>query len=239
MTFNTFSQIEDPVQWYFSVEQISDTTCNLVIEAEIENGWNVYSQHVDPDGPVPTSFSFFQSKDFELIDSVKESNPTTKFDPVFEMNLSSFQNTAIFQQKIHVLNDIGFFIKGELEFMVCNATMCLPPDYVDMSFAIKKKNNVTNSIEKEVLQPQNSSYKIPSIDLNNPIGNCGEKKGEKSLWGIFLLGIIGGFIALLTPCVFPMIPLTVSFFTKGSEQKSKLFIMLYFMAYLYLQHILC
>jgi len=90
-----------------------------------------------------------------------------------------------------------------------------------MLFDFKKKSNIGNSIEEKQVKIQNSSYKIPSIDLNNPIGDCGEKKGEKSLWGIFLLGIIGGFIALLTPCVFPMIPLTVSFFTKGSEQRSK------------------
>ena len=223
ITFNMFSQIEDPVDWSFSVEHISEDLYYLVVEADIEKGWNVYSQYVDPDGPVPTSLSFFieTKKSFELIDSVIESNTTTKFDPVFEMNLSSFQTKAIFKQKIKLLDENLSLIKGELEFMVCNATMCLPPDYVDLLFDFKKKNNIGNSIKEQNTKIQNSSYKIPSIDLNNPIGNCGEKKGEKSLWGIFLLGIIGGFIALLTPCVFPMIPLTVSFFTKGSEQRSK------------------
>ena len=223
ITFNMFSQIEDPVDWSFSVEHISEDLYYLVVEADIEKGWNVYSQYVDPDGPVPTSLSFFNEtkKSFELIDSVVESNTNTKFDPVFEMNLSSFQSKAVFKQKIKLLDENLSLIKGELEFMVCNATMCLPPDYVDLLFDFKKKNNIGNSIKEQNTKIQNSSYKIPSIDLNNPIGNCGEKKGEKSLWGIFLLGIIGGFIALLTPCVFPMIPLTVSFFTKGSEQRSK------------------
>ena len=135
-----FSQIEDPVQWSFSVEQISERTYNLVIEADIENGWNVYSQYVDPDGPIPTSFSFFRSEDFKLIDSVTESNPKTKYDPVFQMDLSSFQNKAVFKQKVKVLNDNISSIKGELEFMACNSTMCLPPDYVDMLFVLKKKD---------------------------------------------------------------------------------------------------
>ena len=220
ITFNMFGQIEDPVDWDFSIEHIENDIYNLIIEAEIEKGWNVYSQHVDPDGPIPTSFLFSESEDFILIDGVIESNSTTKFDPVFQMNLSSFQDEAIFKQKIKILNDTISAIQGELEFMVCNATMCLPPDYVDMLFDFKKKT-------KNLLEGQGSTvtrsnkYIIPTIDLDNPIGACGEKKEEKSLWGIFLLGIFGGFIALLTPCVFPMIPLTVSFFTKDSEDKTK------------------
>ena len=140
ITFNIFGQIEDPVEWFFSVDPIENDVYNLVIQAEIEEGWNVYSQHVDPDGPVPTSFSFSETEDFILIDSVIESNSQTKYDPVFEMQLSSFQDKAVFKQKIKILNDTAFTIKGELEFMVCNATQCLPPDYVDMLFHLKKKN---------------------------------------------------------------------------------------------------
>ena len=223
ITFNFFAQIQDPVDWSFSVEHLSDQTINLIIEADIEEGWNVYSQYVDPNGPVPTTFSFVQSEEFELVGSVEESNSKTKYDPVFQMNLSSFQDKAVFKQKIKILNSNISVVKGELEFMVCNATMCLPPDYVDMLFELKKK---TENISKEkssalVQSKTNNKYIISSVDLNNPIGDCGEKKGEKSLWGIFFLGIVGGFIALLTPCVFPMIPLTVSFFTKGSENRVK------------------
>ena len=146
MTFNVFSQIEDPVDWSFSVEYIAEDLYYLVVEADIEKGWNVYSQYVDPDGPVPTSLSFFTEtkKSFELIDSVIESNTTTKFDPVFEMNLSSFQTKAVFKQKIKLLDENLSIIKGELEFMVCNATMCLPPEYVDLLFDLKKKNNIGN-----------------------------------------------------------------------------------------------
>ncbi|MAQ31685.1 MAG: hypothetical protein CMD26_02995 [Flavobacteriales bacterium] len=223
ITFNLFAQIQDPVDWSFSVEHLSDQTMNLIIEADIEEGWNVYSQYVDPDGPVPTTFSFLQSEEFELVGSVEESNSKTKYDPVFQMNLSSFQDKAVFKQKIKILNGNASVVKGELEFMVCNATMCLPPDYVDMLFELKKKTeNTSKEKGSSLVQSKiNNKYIIPSVDLNNPIGDCGEKKGEKSLWGIFLLGIVGGFIALLTPCVFPMIPLTVSFFTKGSENRAK------------------
>ena len=140
ITFNFFAQIQDPVDWSFSVEHLSDQSINLIIEADIEEGWNVYSQYVDPDGPVPTTFSFIQSEEFELVGSVEESNSKTKYDPVFQMNLSSFQDKAVFKQKIKILNSNISVVKGELEFMVCNATMCLPPDYVDMLFELKKKN---------------------------------------------------------------------------------------------------
>ena len=141
-TFNLFCQIEDPVSWSFSTERTSEDMYDLIIEAEIDAGWSVYSQHVDPDvGPVPTSFSFFTEtkKSFELIDDVWESTTTTKYDPVFQVELSSFQNKAVFKQQVKLVNDTLSIIKGELEFMVCNATMCLPPDYVDMSFELKKK----------------------------------------------------------------------------------------------------
>ncbi len=222
LNLHLIAQIEDPVEWSFSVDSVSEDIRYLVIHADIEKGWNVYSQHVDPDGPVPTSFMFNKSSAYELIGSVDESNTMTKFDPVFQMELSSFQTKAFFKQQIQLVNDTLSFIKGELEFMACNATMCLPPDYVDMVFDVKKKNSkqaLLNTDQQSV--SVHNKYKIDTIDLDNPIGDCGEKKSEKSLWGIFLLGVVGGFIALLTPCVFPMIPLTVSFFTKGSNNKSK------------------
>ena len=130
MTFTAFSQIEKPVEWFFSVEHVSDNTYDLVIQADIKKGWNVYSQHVNPDGPIPTSFLFFNEtkKSFELIDQVQESEPITKYDPVFQMELSSFQNKAIFKQRIQLLNDTLSIVRGELEFMACNSEMCLPPD---------------------------------------------------------------------------------------------------------------
>ncbi|MBJ04911.1 MAG: hypothetical protein CMP65_03295 [Flavobacteriales bacterium] len=218
---NLFSQIEDPVNWSFEIEEISKDIYNLVIKADIEQGWSIYSQFVDPDGPIPTSFTFISDDSFELIDSVIESAPNTKFDPVFQMNLAAFQKKALFTQKVKLLSDTITSISGELEFMACNSTMCLPPDYVTMEFNFKKKNHQQNSTENKVIEEYQNRYKIPSINLEEPLGNCGNKKQEKSLWGVFLLGIVGGFIALLTPCVFPMIPLTVSFFTKGSENKMK------------------
>ena len=222
LTFNVNAQIEDPVEWSFSYDSISQDSYILTIKAKIERGWNIYSQFVNPDGPIPTSFVFEESEDFKLVGIVNEPNPNTKYDPVFQMDLSSFQDEVVFTQEIKLLNKVLPKIKGELEFMACNEKMCLPPDYVDMIFDLKKKDksDLENSLDS-INKTEANKYKISSIDLENPASDCGEKKTEKSLWGIFLLGIVGGFIALLTPCVFPMIPLTVSFFTKGSDNRSK------------------
>ena len=222
LTFNVNAQIEDPVEWSFSYDSISQDSYILTIKAKIERGWNIYSQFVNPDGPIPTSFVFEESEDFKLVGIVNEPDPNTKYDPVFQMELSSFQDEVVFTQEIKLLNKVLPTIKGELEFMACNEKMCLPPDYVDMIFDFKKKDksDLENSLDS-INKTEANKYKISSIDLENPASDCGEKKTEKSLWGIFLLGIVGGFIALLTPCVFPMIPLTVSFFTKGSDNRSK------------------
>ena len=102
ISFSLFSQIQDPVDWSFSVEDVSNNTYNLIIEADIEKGWRVYSQHVDDDGPIPTSFQFIETQDFTLIGDVLEGNVMTKFDPVFEMNLSYFEDKAGFKQKITI-----------------------------------------------------------------------------------------------------------------------------------------
>ena len=234
MSFTGFAQIEKPVKWIFSVEHVSERNYDLVIKADIQKGWNVYSQDVNPDGPIPTSFVFNESVDFKLIDQVKESQPITKYDPVFQMELSSFQNEAIFKQRIELLNDTLSIVKGELEFMACNSEMCLPPDYVDMLFDVKKKKDsllasISNwfcglfTSPEEVDCTKGNRYKIDSINLNEPVSECGEKivTDSKSYWSFFLWGLLGGFIALLTPCIFPMIPLTVSFFTKGAENRSR------------------
>ena len=182
MTFNVNAQIEDPVEWTFSHDSISHDNYILNIKAKIERGWNIYSQFVNPDGPIPTSFMFEDSEDFKLVGVVNEPSPKTKYDPVFQMNLSSFQDEVVFTQEIKLLNKALPTIKGELEFMACNEKMCLPPDYVDMTFDFKKKDksNLENSLDSSNKSGSNK-YKISTVDLENPASDCGEKKTEKSL----------------------------------------------------------
>jgi len=202
----SFSQIYDPVKWSTSVEKISETEYDLVITSTIEENWHLYSQNVPEDGPIPTAFSFTITSDFELVGKTSEEEGHMVNDPVFEMKIKYFENKATFKQRIKVLQKNSFKIIGEVEFMVCDDAKCLPPTTVDLEFSIKGKGSVIGTIENE------NSTKI--TETKPP------KSSDKSLLTIFIIAFFSGFAALLTPCVFPMIPMTVSFFTKQSKSKA-------------------
>ena len=207
-SFNTFSQVIKPVKWTTSVEKISETEYNLVAIAAIDNSWHLYSQNVPKNGPNPTVFNFEANKDYTLLGNVIEDEGHTVNDPVFKMMIKFFENSAEFKQRIKILNTELSLVKGEVEFMVCDDTRCLPPTYIDLEFnlenAIVKKNE--NSVVNKV-KPNSETKNKPSTS-------------DKGLLSIFLIAFISGFAALLTPCVFPMIPMTVSFFTKQSKTKA-------------------
>ncbi len=190
-----FSQIFDPVKWTFKIDSINQNEVEFIANALIDDGWYTYSQFLPEGGPVPTSFSFNKSQDYDLIGDVVEEKLDQKYDPNFRMNLKLFKKSTSFRQRIKLNKYSESKLKGYLEFMACNDVMCLPPEYVDFELVIPKKI-MSNEIK-----------------TNNPILN------ETNIFNIFLIAFFSGFIALLTPCVFPMIPLTVSFFTKQSSNK--------------------
>ncbi|CAL2107429.1 thioredoxin:protein disulfide reductase [Tenacibaculum sp. 190524A02b] len=192
-----FSQIFNPVSWSTSVEKISETEYNLIATAKIDAGWHIYSQKVAKGGPIPTSFLFDKNDKYTLEGEVKEEKGHTVNDPTFEMKVKSFSKKAKFEQRIKVTEGITN-IKGSVEFMVCRDTQCLPPKEVDLNFDLTKAKKV-------------SSLKKKGED----------NKSQKGLLSIFLIAFFSGFAALLTPCVFPMIPMTVSFFTKQSKNKAQ------------------
>lgn len=226
---NSGGNILQPVKWSCEQRQISDNEYELHIIATIDKGWHIYSQELASEGgpPISTSFQFNPSDEFELIGKVREDEGLiTKFDPVFEMELAYFEEKGVFTQQVKLKNETAT-ISGELEFTVCDDEQCLAPEYVPFEFKIGKESSCKINEEQADAIPidkkpcDENPYIVCNVDLNNPIGDCGEKREDYTLWGIFLLGILGGFIALLTPCVFPMIPLTVSFFTKGGQDKGK------------------
>ena len=232
-TLGIFSQIEDPLQWSTSVEKVSDNEFILVSKATIEEGWHLYSQEVPEDGPIPTTFSFDTSNEnFSLIGKILEEKGHTVDDPVFEMKIKFFENSAIFKQRVKTTSDINT-INGVVEFMVCDDTKCLAPTEVDLVFNLKKANNsnankpdtaiiIDNKVTNSLLYGLDTeNLTFSSIKCNDEVQSRSSEiqNGGESLWNIFGLGFLGGLLALLTPCVFPMIPLTVSFFTKKSGQK--------------------
>ncbi|PQJ73671.1 thiol:disulfide interchange protein [Polaribacter butkevichii] len=205
------AQIFEPVSWTTSVEKKSETEFILIVNATIDEGWHLYSQNVPEDGPIATSFTFETNSDFELVDTVSEDIGYTVDDPVFGLKIKFFKNEAEFRQRIKVLNKELLLIKGEVEFMICDDTKCLPPSYIDLEFNVKEAQIKTT----ETVENTKSDYKIVSEIKKE------EKKSEnKDLIAIFFIAFLSGFTALLTPCVFPMIPMTVSFFTKQSKTKA-------------------
>ena len=216
----------NPVKWDLKINKESDNLYELVFTAKMQKGWYIYSQHIEEDGPIPTSFNFESGDHFKTLGETSEEGKKKEgFDPLFDVNVIKFiESPVLFKQKVE-LNDINTPVAGYLEFMTCDDERCLPP--TEVPFQINFANNLVligeESLANATLAPPSANNALlPSIDTD-PIGQCGvvETVEGKGYWSIFVLGFLGGVLALLTPCVFPMIPLTVSFFTKGSENRKK------------------
>jgi len=134
---NIFAQIHDPVKWSTSVEKISDTEYELIVNASIEGDWHLYSQTVPEDGPIPTSFVYEGNANYLKKGNTKEEKGHTIDDPVFNMLIKYFGEKATFKQRIKLKSTTAFKINAVVEYMVCNDTQCLPPKEVDLVFDIK------------------------------------------------------------------------------------------------------
>ena len=234
LLFASFSnaQIHKPVTWETTVEKVTESDFDLVTTASIETGWHLYSQNVPDGGPIPTSFSFVaDEKKFQLVGSPTEGEGHEEYDNVFNMDIKYFGDKAVFKQRVRVLSDEKIAISGIVEFMVCDDTNCLPPTEVDLTFEVQgvkgekldpsdKKPVLLESIVNESVMTQSSVGSNESASNVGPSGMSQKKQQTKSLWTLFILSFFAGFAALLTPCVFPMIPMTVSFFTKQSKTKA-------------------
>ncbi|RKS53486.1 thiol:disulfide interchange protein DsbD [Gillisia mitskevichiae] len=214
-------QIEEPISWDSHLEKENDSIYKISFTAKLEEGWHLYAQDIEEGGPIPTSFTFTNAGvAFELVGETSEPNVPTIFDEVFEMEIKYFEKQATFFQTIKVL-DKDAVIEVEVEFMVCNDTRCLPPDVVPFQFSVAD-NSVNKGYANEEVTPIDiQKTKDLTLALNGWDQYKPEVEDKDGFLTIFLLGFLGGLIALLTPCVFPMIPLTVSFFTKGAKTRKQ------------------
>jgi thiol:disulfide interchange protein len=194
---SAFSQLLEPVKWDFTKQRTGDNELQLIINATIDDNWYLYGLQVPEGGPIPTSFQIDESEYFELIDSVEElTAPEIKFDPFFNMDLPLFSENAGFSQKIKILTDREFTITGFVEYMSCDDERCLPPQEKEFEFVV---NAGATAVETD-----------PDFSAVTPSG--AGSTDTRSLWVFFFIAFAGGLAGLLTPCVFPMIPMTVSFF---------------------------
>jgi thiol:disulfide interchange protein DsbD len=198
---------QNPVSWKTSVTQIESSVYQITFEADIENRWHLYDIGPYEDGPNATAFTFDLPENASLIGSVEMiDKPVRKFDDMFGMEIGSFEKKARFGQKVK-LSDGGASLKVNVEWMVCDDRQCLPPTDEDFTINIGSQNGTAAS---------NSS-----TEEQSQITETNQTDRDRSLWSYIIDAILWGLVAILTPCVFPMLPMTVSFFMKGSKNRAK------------------
>jgi len=229
-TISTYAQLQDPVKWTTRTEKVSDTEVNLIIDAKIEHGWHLYGIYCPDGGPVPLTVTFEKSDKYELVGKIKEvPAPKKVMDEIFMIEVQFFDNKASFIQKIKVKSATDFNINVVVDGQAClEDGMCVLVGG-DYSFMVKAATVpvAETAIESDTATTTNADSSLAQSDTltTTPTEtltestSTEEKKG--SLWKIIIEAILWGFAALLTPCVFPMVPMTVSFFMKGGENKAK------------------
>ena len=245
-----FAQIQEPVKFKTELKTISDTEAQIVFTGNIDAGWHVYSTDLPSGGPISATFNVEKIQGAELMGKLTpQGKEIENFDKVFEMKLRYFENTATFVQKFKI-TDASYQIEGYLEYGACNDENCLPPTEVPFSFS-GKGNAATATVAtsetkaETVNQPaaENSVAETTAIDSAATVALSDNETSVQDYWTpvikelnsygettsqqdrswiyIFFAGFIGGLLALFTPCVWPIIPMTVSFFLKRSKDKKK------------------
>ncbi|MBQ8889465.1 MAG: thioredoxin family protein [Bacteroidaceae bacterium] len=232
-----YAQIQDPVQFKTELKKISETEAQIVFTGTIDEGWHVYSTDLPEDGPISATFNTDKMEGVELDGKLTpEGKEIENFDKMFNMNVRYFENKATFVQKLKI-TAATYFIEGYLQYGSCNDENCLPPTNVEFSFSGKgvaqaaqasnEEGDVIPAMELTPATPvadsavSTSDYWTPVIDKLNAFGEETAQTANRSWIYIFFAGFIGGLLALFTPCVWPIIPMTVSFFLKRSKDKKK------------------
>lgn len=207
IAISAFSQIIEPIKWTFSSEQ-NGKEVDLIFEANIDENWHLYDTYLPEGGPIATQIVFEDSTLFEFVGELqKEPQPVEKFDNIFQLNLRFFSERAVLTQKIRLNSEDPVKISGYVLFMGCDDEMCLPPNEAEFSFQFNGNGTQQASVSE-------------SAESSGTASTSGSSGGQ-TLWLFILISALAGFAAILTPCVFPMIPMTVSFFMRGSENRGK------------------
>lgn len=187
----SFAQMEQHISWKFSTKLLADNKVEVICEADVDEGWHVYSSVLPENTAIPTSIEIEENDAYTILDGITEKPlATTYFDKTFDAELSWFEGKATFSRVVQLQTEGDVVIKGYVESMICDDETCMPPEMVDFELKVTR---------------------------DAPM----DETAENSYWMLFWLSFGAGLIALLTPCVFPMIPMTVSFFTKQSKTKAQ------------------
>ncbi|QSS98283.1 thioredoxin family protein [Psychroflexus sp. ALD_RP9] len=216
----------NPISFSSDVSQVNDSVYTIKVTAKMLESWHLPSQRpLKPDeiGPEPTELNFtFNASDFQLIGETIEPEGIEAYDEIFQADLKYFEDEVTFKQQIKVINP-NATLNLELLFSVCDDEKCLPQD--QKRFTYKVQGSQLAQVENQEVKVTSEDLSLENqlkVDIKNTQSfskDLGTNKEESTIWTVFFLGFVGGLIALLTPCVFPMIPLTVSFFTKSAKNK--------------------
>lgn len=234
-----YAQMESHTSWQYSVKKTGVNEAELICKASIDPGWHLYGQHFPDGGPIRMEFTFEKSAAYEKVGNVLEiPKPQEVMDEIFKIKVQFFTGTATFVQKVKILSPKPFTVKGSLAGQVCledGACMMVNEDFefklpgaVTVAVAQTAEKTVTaeKKIESAVPVIVDSVKPITKTEPIKPVAPIVTQKPEKtannsSLLWFFWFSFLAGLLAILTPCVFPMIPMTVSFFMHGGKNKTK------------------
>ena len=231
-----FAQQMNPAKWKYEVKTISDNEAELQFTVSLENNWHIYSQHTDENGPIGLSFSFDKTNDYTLVGNVAEPKPHEEFDEMFKCTVRSFSGTVVFRQKIKINTTNDFKVTGIMSYQLCNDGSCIAPEDIDFSFNVKgtkatvavAENNTTEVEATAEVEEEAADRAVVVADETTAAAETvsaeettSEEGKSDSVLLIFLTSFGVGLITLLTPCVFPMIPMTINFFMNSGENRKK------------------
>lgn len=242
-TITTIAQILQPVKWDFELVKSGENEVIFKAIARIDANWHVYALDIPEGGPIPTSIRFAESADYELVGDMKTPEAIEKYDSAFEMMMRYYSDNAVFEQRIRLKKTENITISGDLEFMACDDSRCLPPETVEFSLPLTGSGSTqtqpgqtgtavqeetqggltqigVGSATEQIIQESQAPGEINEVLTEAPAEDTPAKE-ESSLLVFFFLAMGVGFIGLLTPCVYPMIPMTISFFMNATENKVK------------------
>lgn len=219
---NAFAQLLNPVQFEYSTKKVSANEVELLFTAHIQSGWHLYSQFLESGGPLPTEFHFPKDNTYKLLGKTSEPKATVVYDDMFQMDVAYFSDKVTFRQRIRVLSEQDFTINGTIDYMVCNSETCVPFNDIDFSFTIK---GCPQPVEEDITETPADSVSTEAPDtvisstpiLSESTPTPSTPKTSSGLLQFFFIAFAAGLLTLLTPCVFPVIPMTVSFFIKQNS----------------------
>lgn len=242
-TLAAAAQMQDPVHFKVSQKKVSPTELEVIFTGRIDNGWHVYSTGLPADGPISASLHTEKAEGVKAVGKLSHrGKEISQYDKMFGMTLRYFEHSVTFVQKYKITGKT-YNVKGYLEYGACNDENCIPPTQVDFSFKGEGPTDAPEAEETEETEAADTVAAAPVAagdslqadtaavntqgDLWKPVikelqnFNGGDAGASRSWIYIFLMGLVGGFVALFTPCVWPIIPMTVSFFLKRTKDKKK------------------